>query len=165
MSRFIGLASLLLAAGVVFGHGLKQGTPAPEIEGKDAEGKALKLSEYKGKVVMLSFWASWCPPCRALFDHEKELVKKFADKPFVLLGVSEDYTHDDLVKAQKRYSLTWRSWLDEREKLAARYRVDNYPTIFLIDHEGRIQHVYQEKDDPAKLDGMIEDLLKKAEKK
>ena len=64
------------------------GAPAPEIRAIDLDGKMFSLSDYRGKVVDLSFWADWCPWCVKLFPHEKALVEKYKDRPFVLLGVS-----------------------------------------------------------------------------
>jgi len=66
------------------------GKPAPDVEGTDLDGKKVKLSSYKGKVVVLDIWATWCGPCKAMIPHERELVKKLEGKPFVFLSVSAD---------------------------------------------------------------------------
>jgi AhpC/TSA family len=66
------------------------GKRAPEIEGQDLDGKKLKLSNFKGKVVVLVSWATWCAPCMAMVPHERELVKRLDGKPFALLGVNCD---------------------------------------------------------------------------
>ena len=65
---------------------LQVGKQAPDIEGEDLDEARLKLGHYRGKVVLLVFWASWCGPCMRAVPHEKELVKRFKGRPFVLLG-------------------------------------------------------------------------------
>jgi thiol-disulfide isomerase/thioredoxin len=66
------------------------GGPAPEVEGADLSGRAMRLSEHRGKVVLLVFWATWCGPCMGDVPHEKALVERFAGRPFVLVGVNAD---------------------------------------------------------------------------
>src|ERR1043165_2463448 len=73
--------------------GLRVGTRAPDFEAEDFNGKRIRLSDYRGKVVALVFWASWCPPCRAMIPHERELVERFHDAAFVMIGVNNDTDH------------------------------------------------------------------------
>ena len=69
---------------------LAVGRVAPEIERQDIDGKPMKLSEYRGKVVVLCFWGTWCGPCMAMVPLEKALVERLKGRPFALLGINSD---------------------------------------------------------------------------
>ena len=141
-----------------------QNFPAHEVEGTDSAGKPLRLSDYKGKVILLDFWANWCRPCMALVPHEKELVKSLEGKPFVLLGVSADRTLEDLKTTEEEQRINWRSWWDERGSLRRQWDVRVLPTLFLIDHNGLVRYRFEgggpttEED----LEAAIKDLVRKA---
>jgi thiol-disulfide isomerase/thioredoxin len=85
----------------------------------------------------LSFWFSACPPCRALIPHEKALLQRYRDRPFVLLGVNTDDTPEQLRQFQQQAGMTWPCWWDgPGGKIVAAWRVDRFPALFLIDHRG-----------------------------
>jgi len=86
------------------------GKTAPEITGDDLEGVKFKLSDYRGKVVALVFWASWCGPCMQMVPQERELVEHMKGKPFVLIGVNGDSDRKDAQKAVKKEGIRWRSF-------------------------------------------------------
>src|SRR6202030_2598202 len=88
------------------------GKPAVEIEGEDLEGKSFKLSDYRGKVVLLDFWGSWCGPCMAMNEHGRSLVKKLEGKPFVIVGVNSDSDRAKAKEVSAKKGLTWRSFWD-----------------------------------------------------
>ena len=73
-----------------------------------------KLSDYRGKVVMIAFWATWCSPCMKLIPHERELVTRLADKPFAIVGVNGDVDAQRIAQAVDTHEITWRSFHDER---------------------------------------------------
>jgi len=140
------------------------GDPAPEIEGVDADGKVFRLSDYRGKVVLLDFWGSWCGPCMSLVPRERALVKVLEGKPFVLLGVNADKEQEDLRQAQQENQINWRSWWDGYSGPIARtWGVQSWPTMVLIDHEGIIRHRFTSADPRVQdaLDEALVDLLKK----
>jgi peroxiredoxin len=121
---------------------LAVGMPAPEIEGVDMDGKPLRLSDYKGKVVVLVFWGAWCGPCMALVPRERELVARRKDQPFALLGVDCKDDREAARKAMPREGMTWPSWYDgaaDRGPIAERYHVRGFPSIFVIDSKGIIR--------------------------
>jgi thiol-disulfide isomerase/thioredoxin len=138
---------------------LKVGGIAPEIDADDLEGKRLKLSDYRGKVVMVVFWGSWCGPCMRMVPHEKELFERYKDKPFVLLGVN---CGDKLEVAKKTVAdkqMAWSSWYDgdeTRGPIETDYDVPHWPRVFLIDAKGVIRHIDPES---KELDDAVEKLL------
>jgi thiol-disulfide isomerase/thioredoxin len=124
-------------------HELKHlaiGQPAAEIEGEDLNGQTMKLSEFRGRVVVLDFFADWCGYCREMYPLERELVQRLQGRPFALLGVNCDDSRADALQAVTRSKLNWRSWWDGAGRIAGQWHVDGYPTIYVLDHKGTIRY-------------------------
>ena len=120
---------------------LAVGRTAPSTVGEDVDGSPFRLSDYKGKVVMLRFWGDWCPPCRAMYDYERDIVKKFEGRPFALVGVNSD-PKKRCRSAQISNQLVWRSFWDGGTTTGAisqLYQVTQWPTIVVIDAQGVIR--------------------------
>ena len=141
---------------------LEIGCTVPEIEGEDVDGKPMKLSDYRGKVVVITFWATWCGPCMGLVPGEKALVERMKGRPFVLIGVNGD---DDRAKAKTvsaKEGINWRSFWDggRQAGIAVKWGVSAWPTVYLIDAKGMI------RDDSLvghALDQAVETLVAEAE--
>lgn len=116
---------------------------APDFASKTPDGKTLKLSDLKGKYVLLDFWASWCGPCRAENPNVVKAYNQYKDKNFTVLGVSLDRegAHDKWTEAIEKDGLTWHHvsdlkwWNADAAKL---YLIHSIPQNFLIDPNGRI---------------------------
>lgn len=122
---------------------LSVGKAAPDIAGEDTEGTKFKLSDYRGKVVMLSFWGTWCGPCMALVPHEREISTRLKDKKFALIGVNSDVDKSKLTSAMEREKITWRSfWCGAKGpegEIPSAWNVTGWPTIYVLDHKGVIR--------------------------
>jgi peroxiredoxin len=121
---------------------LAVGKPAPEIEGVDVDGKPLRLSDYRGKIVMLVFWGSWCSPCMAQVPHERDLVERLKGQPFALLGVDCEENKDTARGVMARERMTWPNWFDcavGTGPIAKRYHIRSYPSVFVLDARGVIR--------------------------
>ena len=134
------------------------GTLAPDIEGVDFDGARFKLSDYRGKVVVVTFWASWCKPCRELIPHERALADRYRDRNFVLLGANIDDDHEAALKAISKCGVTWRNWQagGEGNPIRKLWPVELLPTIYVIDAKGVIRHTFI-SDGP--LENAVEKLL------
>jgi thiol-disulfide isomerase/thioredoxin len=141
------------------------GYPAPEIQALDLDGKPFKLSDFRGKVVDLSFWASWCPPCRGLIPHERSLIEKYRDRPFVLIGVNGDDSPNDGAHASLKLDAPWRSFWDGRSgPIAEKYAIEGWPTSFIIDANGIVRDKILGPD-RDRIDRVIAKLVAEAESK
>jgi RNA polymerase sigma factor (sigma-70 family) len=144
------------------------GRPAQEIEGVDLDEKAMKLSEHRGKVVLLSFWAAYCFPCVKLLPHERELVKRLQGKPFVLIGVNADTEAEELAKALKTHQVNWRSFRDRRAgkpAISDEWKILGFPTLYLIDHKGIIRNRWIGSPPPEELNRAVDRLVEAASRK
>jgi cytochrome c biogenesis protein CcmG/thiol:disulfide interchange protein DsbE len=118
----------------------QEGQPAPDFTLKDLEGKSYTLSELKGKVVLLDFWATWCRPCVVSIPHLNELNSRFQGEEFLLLGINVDRykSTSSLKRFVKQYEINYPILTDKSGEVAARYRAFALPTSFLINREGKI---------------------------
>jgi peroxiredoxin len=136
------------------------GIAAPETAGVDVQGKKFTLADYRGQVVLLDFFADWCPWCRRMYDFERRLAEKMKGQSFALLGVNCDNqkTLGDLVG---RGVVTWQCWADgERGPIAEQWKVEGFPTLYLIDRNGVVRRRFSYTDDESAVQSAIETLLK-----
>ncbi len=98
------------------------GKPAPEIAGTDLDGRPLTLSQYRGRVILLNFWGTWCFPCMKLIPHERELVARFEGQPFEIVGVNCDVDVEKAHDAVARTGMTWRSFRNQADEPRGRSR-------------------------------------------
>ena len=103
----------------------------------DLEGTSHALSSYKGKVVLLDFWASWCPPCRAEIPHLVNIYNAYKDKGLVIIGVGLD-KRANLVKIQRELKIDYTVLVDEKSEVGRLYDVKGIPRTLILDKEGRI---------------------------
>ena len=139
------------------------GTP-PDVESLGLDGKKVKLSDYRGKVVLFDIWATWCGPCRAMIPHERELSDRLKEKPFTLVSVSADDKKESLEKFLEKEAMPWTHWWDNGPESAVfkKFRVRAFPTLYLLDHSGVIRYKWVGKPDNEELDKAVDSLVKAA---
>jgi peroxiredoxin len=116
---------------------------APDFALKDAEGKTVHLADYRGKVVLLDFWATWCDPCRLEIPWFIEMQRKNKDRGFEVLGVSMDDEGWEVVKPfVKNIGVNYRVLIGNDQTTEMYGGVDALPTTFLIDRQGKIAAVH-----------------------
>ncbi len=117
------------------------GKQAIDFQVKDVNGEDLSLEKYRGKIVLLDFWAVWCGPCRAQTPYLKRAYEEFKNRDFEIIGISLDREKSKLLAYIEEQDITWPQFFDEtgEHSIAQMYKVTVIPQLFLIDQEGVIR--------------------------
>jgi peroxiredoxin len=119
-----------------------EGQQAPDFALKSASGDNLRLSEYRGDVVMINFWATWCGPCRQEMPLLDELYARYQRVGFNLLGVNIDDDSRRAMKMIDELGVSFPVLFDSQKEVSKLYEVDAMPVTILVDREGQIRHVH-----------------------
>ncbi|MFC2161039.1 redoxin family protein [Acidobacteriota bacterium] len=129
------------AASLLISLNLRVGADFPNFQVEDIEGKLLSLDQFKEKVVLIDFWATWCPPCVEEMPNIIKTYKMYHDKGFEIIGISLDQNKNRFQKFIKDNNMTWRQYYDGKggqNELAQKYSIDSIPSTFLLDAKGKI---------------------------
>jgi cytochrome c biogenesis protein CcmG/thiol:disulfide interchange protein DsbE len=137
--------------------------PAPDFALKDADGKTVHVADYKGKVLLLDFWATWCPPCKIEIPWFMDMQRKNKDKGFEVLGVAmDDNGWEDVKPFLADLKVNYRVVVGTDETAKEYGGVDALPTTFLIDREGKIAAVHVGLASRKDFEDGVEELLRAA---
>ncbi|MCH8159531.1 MAG: TlpA family protein disulfide reductase [Proteobacteria bacterium] len=137
----LGLVFSILAATSLASSGM-EGQVAPDFALKSTTGENLRLSEYRGDVVMINFWATWCGPCRQEMPLLDELYGRYHRVGFNLLGVNIDDDTTRALRMVEELDLHFPVVFDTRKEVSRLYNVEAMPATILVDREGNIRHVH-----------------------
>jgi thiol-disulfide isomerase/thioredoxin len=149
---FLGLGLLLIAAAAFFllqnnaepasdlsAIPVKVNYPAPELSLTDLGGNPTALTDYRGKVVLVNLWATWCPPCKEEMPALENFYRKHADEGFAIVAINDGDPTNDVIKFVKDYGLTFPVWLDPTYSATEKaFKTLNLPSSFVIDRNGQI---------------------------
>ena len=137
----MGLALSVFAATSLASSGL-EGSQAPDFALKSSTGENMRLSEYRGDVVMINFWATWCGPCRQEMPLLDELYSRYQRVGFNLLGVNIDDDSSRAMRMVDELGVSFPVLFDARKEVSKLYEVDAMPVTVLVDREGNVRHVH-----------------------
>jgi peroxiredoxin len=152
----------LLAAPVSQAAMPSTGSVAPEFTLKSNSGKNLKLSEYRGQVVMINFWASWCAPCRQEMPLLNRIYQQYHKTGFVLFGVNIDDNPETARALAQQLGVSFPVLFDADKQVSKRYDVDAMPSTLLIDRNGKVRYIHRgyRPGYEAKYESQVRELLK-----
>jgi len=123
------------------GFEVRVASPAPELKAHDLTGASKTLTDYRGKVVVLNFWATWCPPCQREMPSLERLRMQMKGRPLEIVAVSSAETPEEVNAYLAKMKLGFPILLDTDSSNTRRWKVFALPTTFVLDTEGQVRHV------------------------
>lgn len=140
---------------------LRAGQTVPDFEDTNVDGSPFKLSDFRGKVLMLTFSADWCGPCKAMYPERRDLVKSLEGRPFELISLMGDDNADTVAEAHASGDITrLTTWDGKRGPIVLKWNINSWPTVLIIDDHGVVRSTVSSKVDRMSL---IAELVKQAE--
>jgi peroxiredoxin len=140
MLRIVLSLSLMLGAAAVQGKDMNE--PAPDFTLKSRQGDNLRLEDFRGQVVMLNFWASWCGPCRQEMPLMDDIYQQYKDLGFTVLAVNVDENRDEAHRFLDKVPVTYPILYDPESQVSEQYNVQAMPTTVMIDRNGNARFVH-----------------------
>ena len=137
------VATALVMVAVSLGAQAASKQPAPDFTLKSTEGKNLRLEDYRGQVVMLNFWASWCGPCRQEMPVMDDIYSKYKSLGFTVLAVSVDEDTAAADRFLKAVPVSFPVLYDNESRVSELYGVDAMPSTIIIDRDGKARFVHR----------------------
>ncbi len=142
---------------------VKVGDDVPEFVVEMFDGQKINIKDLKGKIVLINFWATWCPPCQEELKRvQKEILDRFKGKDFVFLAISREESKEQVKKFRERNGYTFPMGLDPERKIYSKFATATIPRNFIIDKKGKIVEIEvgYTKEAFAKMIEKLEKLLK-----
>lgn len=141
LNAFLLMSLLLIVSGQLVAA--SDPTPAPDFTLKSNSGKNIKLSELRGSVVMINFWASWCGPCREEMPLLQQLYDRYQGMGFTLLGVNVDEESAAAEKMLKDTPVSFPVLYDQKNSVSKQYQVKAMPSTFIVDRDGNVRFLHK----------------------
>lgn len=161
---FLSVVLIIMSSGA-WSVGVDQEAPAFSLGGMAnvKAGQKISLSDYKGKVIYLDFWASWCGPCRKSLPALNEIRSKYASRGFEVIAVNVDENPEDGLKFLREFPVAYPVAYDPKGTVPSVYELKGMPYAFLIDRKGIVHHVHEgyRDGDENKIESLVKALLGK----
>ncbi|MEQ8859461.1 MAG: TlpA disulfide reductase family protein [Pseudomonadales bacterium] len=165
--RLKGLIKPVLAALIAVGLAVPAGAvtlqdTAPDFTLKSLEGSNLRLDEYRGQVVLINFWASWCGPCRQEMPLLDRLHQRYVDTGFAVLGINVEGEEAPARELIDRIPVTFPVLIDEGQLVSELYRLEAMPSTVVVDRDGVIRYIHRgyKPGDEAKYVEVVKELIR-----
>jgi len=160
LNRLIVVTLLMLLS--VSSHAVDVREEAPDFTLKSLEGTNLRLEEYRGQVVLINFWASWCGPCRQEMPLLDRLHHRYEDTGFAVLGINVEGEIKPAQKVVDKTNVTFPVLIDEEQKVSEMYSLEAMPSTIVVDRDGIVRYIHRgyKPGDEAKYVEVVKQLIR-----